>query len=76
MIVASSQWISATGGCIHQGRRSADKVRSPLLLVQCISDRFSFSMPDVYSIGLGGGSRVRVDDEKRDQQPTITVGPE
>ena len=36
----------------------------------------SFSMPDVSSIGLGGGSRVRVKTGKEDPSPVITVGPE
>jgi hypothetical protein len=31
----------------------------------------SFSMPDVFSIGLGGGSRVRLADNGR-----VTVGPD
>ncbi|KIJ29231.1 hypothetical protein M422DRAFT_37035 [Sphaerobolus stellatus SS14] len=34
--------------------------------------RFCFSMPDVYSIGLGGGSRIHVNDSGRH----ITVGPD
>lgn len=33
--------------------------------------RTAFSMPEVYSIGLGGGSRVRVD-----EQGKVTVGPD
>ncbi|KAK5957418.1 hypothetical protein OHC33_001792 [Knufia fluminis] len=33
--------------------------------------RTAFSMPEVYSIGLGGGSRVRVDDHGK-----VTVGPD
>ena len=37
---------------------------------------YSFSMPDVSSIGLGGGSRVRIKTHKEDHSPVITVGPE
>ncbi|KAF8519819.1 hypothetical protein JB92DRAFT_3112076 [Gautieria morchelliformis] len=38
--------------------------------------RTNFSMPDVFSIGLGGGSRVRVKNVEGDQSPTVTVGPD
>ena len=32
---------------------------------------FSFSMPDVLSIGLGGGSRVGLDNKEH-----VTIGPD
>ncbi|KAF8583161.1 Hydantoinase/oxoprolinase [Ramaria rubella] len=38
--------------------------------------RTNFSMPDVYSIGLGGGSRVRVAKGKTTLSSTVTVGPD
>lgn len=36
----------------------------------------SFSMPDVYSLGLGGGSRIHIKAATEDTTEVVTVGPE
>jgi N-methylhydantoinase A/oxoprolinase/acetone carboxylase beta subunit len=43
----------------------------PLFLVYTETHRYSFSMPDVHSIGLGGGSRIHVQDGG-----IVSVGPD